>query len=685
MKTLPRMIHAGAGLAAAAGLYLMSRYSFLLFHTMVEMFIIAVAWGIFIVAWNARHVMENRYFLFAGTGYLFMGITDLLHVMGYKGMNIFPGYDANLPTQLWIAWQYLFGISMLGGFVFIRRKYRAEMILACFAGGTAILILMIFFRIFPDCFVEGSGLTPFKKISEILTSLMLAACIPLFRKYRADFPEDVLQMMVLSVLSAVIAKTFFIFYVSVYGISNLLGHYLLVLSFFFIYRAIVETGISRPSAILFRELDRRKTELEKSRNALELLSADLEKQVAVRTKELEQINRQLTAEIRERSHAEKSLRISEERYRITFEQASVGIALVAPDGRWVRVNPQICDILGYSKEELLKKTFQDITFPDDLNPVLENAERAMAGEIEGYSMENRCLHKNGSLVWAYLTVSLVRDASGNPEHFISVVQDITARKHFESLLNRRNAELEQINRYLDDFAYIVSHDLREPLRGMFGYANILAEDYGERLDDKGKSMLEKISALALRQEEQISAILRYSRVGRKELCIVTADLDAVIREVITSLKFKINESRTQIRISAPMPSLSCDREMIAEVFLNLISNAIKYNDKNEKLVEIGCRKNENGIFVFHVRDNGIGIEKKHYENIFKIFRRLHKPEDFQGGTGAGLTIVQKIIEHHGGKIWLESAVGQGSTFYFTLNDYRNGTHHGQISATPQQS
>jgi len=676
-------MHVSAGLAVAAGLYLMSLCSFLLFHTMVEMFIIAVAWGIFIVAWNARHAMENRYFLFAGISYLFIGITDLLHVMAYKGMNIFHGYDANLPTQLWIVWQYISGISMLAGFAFIRRKFHPQITLLCFAAGTAILIMLIFFRIFPDCFVEGSGLTLFKKSSEILTALMLAACIPLFDRYRNHFPEHVLRMMVISVVCAICAKIFFIFYINVYGLSNLLGHYLLLLSFFFIYRAIVETGISRPAAILFRELEHRKDELETSRNALELLSADLERQVAVRTEELEHVNIQLIAEIRERTQTEKSLRISEERYRITFEQASVGIALVAPEGRWLRINPQICDILGYTREELVQKTFQDIIFHADLEPVLENIDRAVNGEIEGYSMENRCVHKNGSPVWAWFTVSVVRDLCGNFEHFICIVHDITARKHFEFLLNERNRELEQMNQYLDDFAYIVSHDLREPLRGMFGYASIIAEDYGEQLDDRGRFMLEKISALARRQEEQIAAILRYSRVGRKELRIVPADMDAVIWEVITSLKFKINESRTQIRLPDPMPSLSCDREMIAEVFLNLISNAIKYNDKKEKWVEIGCRRNEKHGWVFHVSDNGIGIEKKHHETIFKIFRRLHKPGDFQGGSGAGLTIAQKIIEHHGGRIWLESAVGQGSTFYFTINECRDSTHYGQISATPQ--
>ncbi|MEE4355680.1 MAG: MASE3 domain-containing protein [Desulfococcaceae bacterium] len=520
-------------------LYGMSCYNYLLFHTVVEMFVIAVVWAIFLVVWNARHVMENGYLLFMGTGYFFVGVLDLLHVMAYKGMNIFYGFDANLPTQLWIAWQYLLALSLLGGFFFISGKIKAEIILTAFAFLVFTLVWLIFAGYFPDCFREGSGLTLFKKYSEIFTSFMLLACLPLFQKYRSRFSGKVIRLLSISTVFAVAAKTAFIFYVSVYGISNLLGHYLLVISVFFLYRAVVETGISDPTALLFRELKSRETELEISRNSLKNVSDDLEKQVKIRTKELEQANIQLLAEIEERTFTEE-------------------------------------------------------------------------------------------------------------------------------LLQQKNRELEQTNRHLDDFAYTVSHDLREPLRGLFGYAVILREDEAEKLSEKSRYMLERICALATRQDEQISAILRYSRIGRQRLRLQPADMDAVVWDVIRTLKLKIHENRTEIRIPRSLPSVCCDRELIAEVFQNLISNALKYNDKDDKWIEISFRADNADIPFFYVRDNGIGIAEKDYDTVFKIFRRLHKANEFQGGTGAGLCIVKKIIEHHSGKIWIESCPGAGSTFYFTL-------------------
>jgi light-regulated signal transduction histidine kinase (bacteriophytochrome) len=228
-----------------------------------------------------------------------------------------------------------------------------------------------------------------------------------------------------------------------------------------------------------------------------------------------------------------------------------------------------------------------------------------------------------------------------------------------------NEELIQSNRELDDFAYIASHDLKEPLRGISSYAAFLQEDYGDRLDAEGLSRLKTVSRLSQRMDSLIDTLLHYSRVGRLELAYKRVDLNEVLRDVTESLRVRLAELNVEIRIPRPLPVEYCDRALVGEVFQNLITNAAKYNDKPEKWVEVGFHEHANGNIYF-VRDNGIGIPLRHQDAIFRIFKRLHGRDKFGGGTGAGLTIVRKIIERHHGRLWLESTEGEGTTFFFTL-------------------
>jgi len=239
------------------------------------------------------------------------------------------------------------------------------------------------------------------------------------------------------------------------------------------------------------------------------------------------------------------------------------------------------------------------------------------------------------------------------------------------------ASLQNSNKELDDFAYIASHDLKEPLRGMHNYSKFLLEDYGDKLDDEGRSKLETLTRLAQRMESLINGLLYYSRVGRTELASDPCNLNDVLKDVVDSLKVTLEESGTDVRVAKPLPTMRCDRIRTREVFQNLITNAMKYNDKPERWIEVGCTEDEHthppgeqhpNAPVLYVRDNGIGIPNKHHDAIFSIFKRLHGRDKFGGGTGAGLTIVKKIIERHGGRIWIESIPGEGTTFYFSLSE-----------------
>ncbi|MDF5710979.1 MAG: ATP-binding protein [Nostoc sp. S4] len=234
-------------------------------------------------------------------------------------------------------------------------------------------------------------------------------------------------------------------------------------------------------------------------------------------------------------------------------------------------------------------------------------------------------------------------------------------------LAQLNIELERSNNELDAFAYIASHDLKEPLRGIHNYSNFLIEDYGDILNEEGTQKLRTLIRLTQRMEDLIDSLLHFSRLGRVDLSMQQSDINSLVERNLDLLSARIEEMGVEIRIPRPLPTVYCDRVQVGEVFNNLIANAIKYNDKPQKWIEIGYIEPASPIPVtFYVRDNGIGIREKHFEAIFRIFKRLHGPNKYGGGTGAGLTITKKIVERHGGKIWVESTYGEGSTFYFTL-------------------
>ncbi|WP_155748290.1 ATP-binding protein [Scytonema sp. UIC 10036] len=250
----------------------------------------------------------------------------------------------------------------------------------------------------------------------------------------------------------------------------------------------------------------------------------------------------------------------------------------------------------------------------------------------------------------------------------SAIVGIVLRKADE--LAAINLELERSNNELDAFAYIASHDLKEPLRGIHNYSTFLLEDYAKILDGEGVSKLETLVRLTKRMEDLINSLLHFSRLGRQELNVELIDFNELVQNVSEIFCMSLGNSHINIRIPKPLPVIRGDRILLEEVLINLMSNGFKYNENPEKWVEIGYLDSLNEqkppLWTFYVKDNGIGIREKHLETIFRIFKRLHAPGKYAGGTGAGLTIVKKIIERHDGKIWVESADGQGSTFYFTL-------------------
>jgi len=240
-----------------ASLYITALVDYLLFHSLVEIFSIVVASCIFVISWNLRDYIKNSFLLFIGIAYLFIGILDLLHTLSYKGMPIFADYDF-YANQLWIGARFMESLSLLLGFLFLGRfrKINAHGVLLSYALLTIFLILSVFYwKIFPECFAEGTGLTPFKKISEYVICFILLVNIHLLRQNRTKFENRVYLLIFYSIICTIISELAFTFYVSNYGLSNLVGHYFKLFSFYLVYRAIVETCLKKPYELIFRELD----------------------------------------------------------------------------------------------------------------------------------------------------------------------------------------------------------------------------------------------------------------------------------------------------------------------------------------------------------------------------------------------------------------------------------------------
>ncbi|MBG0794254.1 GAF domain-containing protein [Methylocystis sp. H62] len=247
----------------------------------------------------------------------------------------------------------------------------------------------------------------------------------------------------------------------------------------------------------------------------------------------------------------------------------------------------------------------------------------------------------------------------------AIVEVILERAEETELLNR---ELRDVNIELDSFAYIASHDLKEPLRGIHHMATFLKRGHGDAAEQT-----QTILRLTKRMDDLIESLLQYSRTGRADMALVDCDLDTVLDETLLGLKLRISEAGCVIRRPAKLPTVKADRIRLREALSNLIGNAINYNDKSERWVEIGVEPAAGGgPPVIYVRDNGIGIAERYHERIFQIFRRLHTRDEFGGGSGAGLTIAKKTIERHGGRIWLASTPDVGTTFFFTLQPAAQG-------------
>lgn len=360
-----------------------------------------------------------------------------------------------------------------------------------------------------------------------------------------------------------------------------------------------------------------------------------------------------------RKQAEAAIHLQKTRFEQLFEKAPIGIVMADKSERIIQANSVFQSMFGYNMTELSGRTINDIVVP--LQAAAEGSEisrRVLSGEsIQTQGVRRR---KDGTFINVDLYgVPIV--VNGKSLGLFGIYVDTTERIQAEEKQRLLMKELENINRELNDFAYIVSHDLKAPLRGIGSLVDWLVTDHGDKLGPEGNEMLQVLLGRTKRMHQLIDGVLRYSRIGRTKEDEVSIDLAKMVPEIIEMID---PPQHISVNIDTELPTIKGEETRIQQVFQNLLSNAIKFNDKQEGTIRI-CSLKENGHWKFCISDNGPGIDEKHHKKIFQIFQTLTPRDEFES-TGIGLTIVKKIIELHGGQIWLESSVGQGTRFFFTL-------------------
>jgi PAS domain S-box-containing protein len=386
------------------------------------------------------------------------------------------------------------------------------------------------------------------------------------------------------------------------------------------------------------------------------------------------------------------LHLAEARYRTLVEQMPVVTFLAALDGgtNELYVSPQIESLLGFSQEEWLANPVLWYTqlHPDDRERWhIEFALTCASGAR--FRSEYRFLTRDGRVVWVHGEAQVVRDGTGQPLFLQGIAYDITEKKQADEVLRCLNVELERrvqertaelkdanaalvrqaeelarSNADLEQFVYVASHDLQEPLRMVGSFTQLLAKRYGGKLDADADDFIGYVVEGAVRMQQLINDLLVYSRVGRTGPGFAPIDCASVFTGACANLRKAIEECGAVVSAD-PLPSVVADATQLLQVFQNLFANAIKFRKGDQPpRVQVGARR-QGAEWLFWVRDNGIGIERQYADRIFLVFQRLHSRREFPG-TGIGLAICKKVVEHHGGRIWLESEPGQGSTFYFTI-------------------
>lgn len=660
------------GIGVLVGLYISSLHNYLLFHSLVEIFSIIVAFGIFMLSWNSRRFMKNYYFLFIGIAYMFIGFMDMIHTLAYTGMGIFPGYGSNLPTQLWVATRYMESLTLFIASFFISRKTKVNLVWYGYLVFVILILFTIFYwDIFPVCFTENNGLTPFKIISEYIISGILVLAILILRQKREYFNKRIYQLIVASMIVTIASEMSFTLYKNVFGIPNLIGHFLKIISFYLIYKAVIEIGLTRPYDLLFHDLMQSQDALLKEKRRLE-----------------QQYLRQETL-------AEAELSISEPNELKTVLDRITRSALErlpADGGAGVILWDE-----ETSRFELKSFTSNQENIVDSLSElpgmagatgwIVKNVKPLIVSDIlkEPFYAEIilRKLHIRSyigvPLIVGGTTLGVIYAWNKEPHDFtkdeidfmlalsIHASMALSKVKIFQELAEAKE-KAEKASRFKSDFLASMSHELRTPLNSVIGYSEML-----EVLVKRNQHQ-EYIPDLALIREAGehllniINDVLDLSKIeaGKIEFFPETIPIIELVQDLLFIIKPLAEKNTNQLEIICPLDigTFQADLTRVRQVILNILSNACKFTQQGVITFEVTKQEIDSRPWIsFRIQDTGIGMDSEQITKIFNEYSQVDKDSKRrQRGTGLGLFISKQFCEMMGGKITVKSAPDKGSVF-----------------------
>ena len=598
--------------AAFIGLFLLSQYSFLLAHAIAEMFSVAVALTIFFIAWNARSYFDNGYFVVLGLAYLSVSTVDLVHTVAYKGMGFFSEYGVNLPTQLWIFARYIESLSLAGALFFVSRRlrfYRLGFLVVLLVTGGG--LTAIFLGAFPDCYLQGTGLTVFKKVSEYIIAVVLLGTLGGIYLLRHRFQKHVLPYLYVSLLLTILAGITFTGYVSVYGFSNMLGHYFKVISFYFIYRGVVVTGIRDPYALLMQRLQDRNRELEDSRDLIR-----------------------------------RNQRISATMLNNIPEEIAL---LDAETLKIIDVNRTFLEGYGVTREQAIGSTCHIITHgSQDPCSGREHFCPLFTKQAERTPMVHTHRDSEGEIRYQEITVIPVEDEKWEEaRRLVHISRDITERKRTEELR--------------EDIERVIRHDLKSPLNGIIGGTQLLLQN--EEQDSEQKQLLNGIYNAGMSVLRMVNQSLDMYKMAEGSYELSPDFFNAV--DMLHSLKGRWESQRTAKELSLHFSIEGQALENVERFFVygeeqslerllgNLIENAI---DASPHGGEITVSIGQAGDWVrFDVHNMGV-VPEEVRERFFERYVTSGK----RRGTGLGTYSAWLIVRTHGGRIFFTTDEGEGT-------------------------
>lgn len=581
-------------------------YNYLLFHTLVELFSIIVAFAVFTVTWHSRKMLDSNYLYFQGITYLFVGALDLMHTITFTGMNIIenPIYYSN---QFWVATRFMEAVALVVGFKFMlqKKKLSADAVFAAYGTITTLIILSILvWKIFPICFVDGVGQTPFKIYAEytIITVLLFGAA--LLVKFRKNFEPSIYQSLILSVAFAILSEFCFTLYVSNYSASNAVGHCAKLVTFFFTYKAVVEKGFIKPTTLIF-----------------------------------------------------KNLSDSEKNYRTLSENLPVLIFRFNDEGTCIYANKAVHMLIGKTEGFYSGKGPEQLGLP-----------AAFAACIKTLLLEAKINKQEQELDYSFDTqkhyaLKVIPEYTSGSEEFTYLIisYDITQLKANERVLQDLNATK-------DKFFSIIAHDLKTPFTSILAFSDLIAKNTMKFSPAKLEQMAATIRKAAQNAYSLLENLLSWSRLQTGALLPKPELIDVrqLIKEGIELLSTISFLKGISIEMSDDSHGyIHADKQMVNTVLRNLTSNAIKFSHPNSKVLIKAVPGG--GDILFSVQDYGTGISPELIQRLFKLESSFTTiGTENETGSGLGLILCKEFVEKSNGKIWLESTIGIGTTFYFSI-------------------